>query len=69
MINKRIALITNFEKLSLPQRREITRDLKAGTLTHLPIDLILCFLPYLRPEVVASLPVVASPLSLDARRE
>lgn len=69
MISKRIKLVNHFEGLNPRTRQAITEGLKAGTLNHLPIDLLLCFTLYLRPEVVASLPTVPSPLSLDASRE
>jgi hypothetical protein len=70
MIQECIALSEYFEGLSPLTRRALIEAILLGTLHHLPIDLVMGLVPYLRPDVVAVLP---SPslvsVSLDSNRE
>lgn len=70
MVNERIKLMTYYECLPDNTRRALIEALKAGTFLHLSPGFIASFLPYLRREAAASLPVDSSSVvSLDARRE
>jgi hypothetical protein len=56
MIEDRIRLSQYLDTMPVLTRRALIEAILLGTFHHLPLELVMALVPYLRPAVVAALP-------------